>query len=245
MGRKTIKGALHEIGGLSNPSKMPSYSYGLPADDCKLGSLLRKQKGSTCSDCYAMKGMYRFPNVLAAMRRRAIRVRSALASAESRAAFVGAFEHILSARLRRQYTRGKGSNDAEYFRWHDSGDLMNVEHLELIASICMKQPGVQHWLPTREVGMVQGFVNWNIIPANLNIRLSAPRVDEANSGLAARLARRFGRITLSEVHRNVLGASASKSKVLTVCAAQYNEGECGECRACWAPKHEIVTYPLH
>ena len=48
---------------LSCPSKMPGWSYGLPAKECKTGSKLRLVKGSTCYNCYALKGCYVFPVV--------------------------------------------------------------------------------------------------------------------------------------------------------------------------------------
>ena len=48
------------VGGLSKPSKMPGWSIGIPAKECKTGSKLRKVKGSTCYDCYALKGCYVF-----------------------------------------------------------------------------------------------------------------------------------------------------------------------------------------
>jgi hypothetical protein len=57
-------------GGLSKPSKMPGYSYNLPAIHCKTGAKLAKIKGTTCYGCYALKGRYRFPNVMDAMMRR-------------------------------------------------------------------------------------------------------------------------------------------------------------------------------
>jgi hypothetical protein len=57
-------------GGLSKPSKMPGYSYNLPAIHCKTGSKLAQIPGTTCHGCYALKGRYRFPNVMDAMMRR-------------------------------------------------------------------------------------------------------------------------------------------------------------------------------
>ena len=36
-----IKEAKSIVGGLSNPSKMPGYGYGLSAFDCSVGSKLR------------------------------------------------------------------------------------------------------------------------------------------------------------------------------------------------------------
>ena len=46
-----IKEAKAIVGGLSNPSKMPGYGYGLSAFDCSVGSKLRLIKNSTCSMC--------------------------------------------------------------------------------------------------------------------------------------------------------------------------------------------------
>ena len=52
------------VGGLSNPSKMPCMSYGLPAQACNVGGTLRDIEGSTCQNCYAYdRGMYVMPNV--------------------------------------------------------------------------------------------------------------------------------------------------------------------------------------
>ena len=48
--------ALKIIGGsLSKPSKMPGWSIGLPAKECKTGGKLQKVPGSVCYDCYALK----------------------------------------------------------------------------------------------------------------------------------------------------------------------------------------------
>ncbi len=53
-------------GTLSKPSKMPGWSYGIPAKECKVGSKLAKIPGTVCHGCYALKGCYVFPNVQAA-----------------------------------------------------------------------------------------------------------------------------------------------------------------------------------
>ena len=50
---KTVKQAKAIVGGLSKPSKMPSYAYNLPASRCKTGSKLNKVPGSVCYGCYA------------------------------------------------------------------------------------------------------------------------------------------------------------------------------------------------
>ena len=70
--------ALKIVGGLSKPSKMPGWAYGLPAAECKTGSKLAKIPGSVCSGCYALKGCYVFPVVQAAQYRRLEAIRSPL-----------------------------------------------------------------------------------------------------------------------------------------------------------------------
>ena len=63
--------ALKIIGGsLSKPSKMPGWSIGLPAKECKTGGKLQQVKGSVCYDCYALKGCYVFKVVQDAQYRR-------------------------------------------------------------------------------------------------------------------------------------------------------------------------------
>ena len=58
------------VGGLSEPSKMPCHGYSIPANTCKLGSMLAKVKGTTCNGCYALKGRYVMPTVREALNRR-------------------------------------------------------------------------------------------------------------------------------------------------------------------------------
>ena len=62
--------ALKLVGGLSKPSKMPGWAYGIPAKECKTGSKLRKVKDSVCYNCYALKGCYVFKVVQEAQYRR-------------------------------------------------------------------------------------------------------------------------------------------------------------------------------
>mgnify|MGYP003328863762 CR=1 FL=1 len=58
-----IKDIEKKIGTLSNPSKMPSYAWGISAKHCNVGSKLAKIKGTICNKCYALKGHYAFKNV--------------------------------------------------------------------------------------------------------------------------------------------------------------------------------------
>ena len=59
-----IKELEKKIGTLSNPSKMPSYAWGISAKKCITGSRLAKIDGTICNKCYALKNHYLFRNVL-------------------------------------------------------------------------------------------------------------------------------------------------------------------------------------
>ena len=122
--------ALKLVGGLSRPSKMPGWCYGLPAAECKTGSKLQKVKGSTCSNCYALKGCYVFKVVQAAQYRRLKSIKNP--------GWVSAMAFLIN------------SKKSKYFRWHDSGDVQDLDHLNKIFKVCELTPGVKHWLPTRE-----------------------------------------------------------------------------------------------
>ena len=148
-------------GGLSKPSKMPGYSYNLPATECNVGSKLAKVPGSVCHGCYALKGRYRFPNVKAAMHRR-------LAS-------------INKPRWQLVMAEDVEAREPRWFRWHDSGDLKSIKHILKIFRVCRLTPDVAHWLPTREAGLLSK-IPADRVPSNLTIRLSATKVNGAAPG---------------------------------------------------------------
>ena len=115
-------------------------------------------------------------------------------------------------------------DDAPWFRWHDSGDLQGPEHLKKIFEVCKLTPDTQHWLPTREAGMLK-LMDPDIIPTNLIIRLSGHMVDGKNST--------FWPWT---------SAVSSSSKT---CPALDQGNSCRDCRACWDRSVSNVTYPKH
>lgn len=204
---KTYLQALAAIGSLSKPSKMPGWGWSISAEDCITGTKLRQVEGSTCSTCYALKGRYGFQNVKDAHARR----RAALEGAD----FVDAFVAVLT----RVYAR----TENPVFRWFDAGDLPHVEALEKIIEIARRTPHVQHWLPTRELGIVRqvktGF------PDNLTVRLSAPMIGQSITPLPG--------TTWSGV--NVEG--------IATCPAPTQGNKCLDCRLCWSK--EPVSYHLH
>ena len=142
------------VGGLSMPGKMPCFSINLPATECKVGSILAQQAGTTCEGCYALKGRYRFPNVKEAMARRL--------KALTHGSWTAAMITLITGH--------------KYFRWHDSGDLQGPAHLKNIFEVAKATPDARHWLPTREHSLLK-LMDPDVVPKNLMIRVSATKVD--------------------------------------------------------------------
>lgn len=150
-----IKDALEIVGGLSEPSKMPGWSFSIPAEKCLTGAKLRQVKGSVCSTCYALKGRYSFGTVKLALMRRFDKL--------NHPQWVKAMAFLLNVK------EGSG-----FFRWFDSGDIQSQEMLQKIVDVCNLTPDVSHWLPTREYGIIAAYLNsGKTFPNNLNVRVSA------------------------------------------------------------------------
>lgn len=237
---------LQRIGGLSAPSKMPCHCWSIPAEHCITGSKLRLVPHSTCSKCYALKGMYVMPNVRKAMDTRFDILTQALADGDvhrfGTAGFVSAFSEVLNAKLAttlKRIERGHTvARDGRYFRWFDSGDLQSVQHLQLICNVALNTPDVKHWLPTREKGFVKAFLKaGGTFPSNLNVRLSLPMIDQGPSELLVEWADSVDGLTLSGVHKH--------ADVGVPCVAPEQMGHCADCRACWNREVPIISYHQH
>jgi len=200
------------IGGdLSATTKMPCKSFNLPAWECKTGSKLAKIPGTVCHGCYAMKGNYtRFPSVKKAQYKRLGQLFNP--------AWVDAMVSLIE----------KENN--LYFRWHDAGDIQNINHLKNIVSVANKTPGVKHWIPTQENKMVNDFIKaGGVVPDNLIIRVSASMVN----GKPPKNAK-----YTSTVH-------TTKKVIGYECPAYKQDAQCLECRACWDTKIKNVSYKQH
>ena len=196
------KQAKEITGGLSKPSKMPGPAFNLPASRCITGAKLVKVPGSVCHGCYALKGRYRFKNVQNALERR----RQALSSPR----WVEAMTVLV-----------KGH---EFFRWHDSGDLQSLEHLQKIFEVCRNTPRTQHWLPTREAQILKQ-VQPEDVPKNLIIRFSSHMIDQ-------------GPVTAWPWTSTVV----TKDKT---CPAAEQGNACRSCRACWSRDVKNIAYGKH
>ena len=206
----------HQVhGGLTQTTKMPCKSYSLPTTACVTGFKMREIAGSICSDCYADKGNYRkySNNIEPAQHARLESINDEL--------WVDAMVVSIGA--------------DKYFRWHDSGDIQSIEHLEKIADVARATPHCMHWLPTREYGIVSAFTAQYDVPDNLIIRLSAMFTDRAV--IVPKTLQNVAGVAVSNVH--------SVKPIGTACNAPKQNGECRSCRACWNRKVAAVSYSIH
>jgi len=190
------------VGGLSKPSKMPGWSIGIPAKECKTGKKLRQIKNSVCEGCYALKGCYVFAVVQAAQYKRL--------EAIQHPDWVLAMATLIN------------SKKPDVFRWHDSGDVQDLDHLNKIFEVCRLTPSKRHWMPTREAWIKD---HMHKAPANIVVRFSSPMIDQGPVKSWANTS------TVSTKSRS--------------CPAPDNNNECGSCRACWDPLVKNIEYGKH
>jgi len=214
-----IKEAHAIAGSIGYPSKMPGTSYGISAKACITGAKLNLVAGSTCHGCYALKANYLYKSVQQAHEKRL--------SGISHDGWVDAMVTLLKAAHK---PRTVGLKLSPHHRWHDSGDLQSETHLQKICDVASATPELQHWLPTREAGILSRFIeNGGIVPSNLTIRVSATMVD-GNATKAWPVT--------STVHH-------TKAAQGHVCPAPTQENKCGDCRACWNRDVGNVSYHKH
>ena len=185
---------------LTRTSKMPGLSYSLPAWECKTGSKLRKVKNSVCSACYALKGNYtRYKAIKIAQYRRLAAIK------------LEGWTRAMAAQIIRQ----------KYFRWHDAGDVQDLDHLNKIYEVCELTPEVKHWMPTREA-WIKNHLDRK--PANLVIRFSPPMIGQRNDRWPT---------------------SSMVVETGATCPAPAQNNSCGSCRQCWDPEIKVVSYGKH
>ncbi len=225
----TTKEAQAIAGALGHPSKMPGHSYGISAQKCQTGAKLRGVPGSVCSGCYAMTDWYRsWRPLLQGHERRWNGLRHPR--------WVDAMVSMIA--------RACQPPD-NFFRWHDSGDLQGLWHLENIVAVCDRTPEVRHWLPTREYGFVEAFLaTGKAIPENLVVRLSAHMID-SEPVVPAALAG-MPTSAVASVPFSSSGVRVVEGKGSIECrAVETRDNKCGDCRACWDARVACVTYPQH
>jgi len=157
-----IKQLEKQIGTLSNPSKMPSYAWGISALHCVVGSLMAKINGTVCKKCYALKGHYVFKNTKLAHKKRLAAVKLP--------EWVDYMAELLTLKYKRL------AKSRLFHRWFDSGDLQSYEHLMKIFKVCELTPHIKYWLATREYQIISK-IKYKDIPKNLVVRASGIKID--------------------------------------------------------------------
>ena len=192
---------------LNKTSKMSAFSFSLDARNCVTGSKLRKIKGSVCEKCYAFKGRYPTPSVR--------KNRETNLNHFNNKYFV----EVMAFKLQHQ----------RLFRWFDSGDLPNMEGLKKIVRIAELTPDTKHWLPTREIKLIQRYLKNNTFPKNLVARVSAPMVDGPPPK---------GFQNTSTVHKD-------KDPIGFDCVSRFQGNQCLSCTACWDKRIKNISYKVH
>ena len=157
-----IKELEKKIGTLSNPSKMPSYAWGISAKQCITGSILADEEGTICNKCYALGGHYLFPVVINAHKKRLDAVKLP--------EWVDYMAELLTLKYK------KLDKSRLFHRWFDSGDLQSYEHLMKIFEVCELTPHINYWLATREYKIISK-IKYEDIPKNLVVRASGIKID--------------------------------------------------------------------
>ena len=211
----SIKDAELAVGGLSKPSKMPSFAWSISARRCQTGSKLVNVKGSVCEGCYALKNRYLFNNIQSALEKRYNLWK------ENRNRWTDAMIYLMH---NKQHIVNTG-----HFRFFDSGDIQGVEMLNDINTVAWASPHIRFWLPTKEYKLIKDY-DIEVAP-NLTIRVSAPMIDKSFDGYTH----------VSTVYqKDKIGIAKGY-----VCPAPKQDNKCGSCRACWSSKVSEVSYIAH
>lgn len=201
--------ARHNVGGLSETTKMPCFSWSISTSLCNMGSLLADIDGSVCSKCYASKGNYLWPTTVKAQQRR--------------------IDHYLSDNIKWRedmllLTKYLFSIGEEYFRWFDSGDIQSAQMLRDILWIS-ERSALKFWLPTKEASIVREHIRTDGIPSNTVVRVSAPMIGSRKTS------------DLSTKHEQIADAFVSvEGNDIFQCpaiATPDTPAKCNDCRACW------------
>ena len=213
----TYEQATEIAGSLSYPSKMPCPSWGIDPKHCKTGAKLRKQKGTTCSICYACRGHYCYPVVrgLQATRLEGI----------VHPYWVDAMIILITR------------TGCRWFRWFDSGDLQGEEHFLKICLIAIRMPEINFWLPTQEHKLVHKMSF--IIPTNITVRLTNVVINPVNE---VKTTFPVAEVKTCEKENWPVGGLLSNTDEWFCPADGINEKQCGLCRACWDKTIPKIIY---
>lgn len=213
---------------LTDPSKMPSLSWSLPAGKACPWALYGE--GTICGDCYAQKGRYVMRNVVNAQECRYRWLLECLRTPEGHDQFVSTMVQAI--------TRASNS----YFRVHDSGDFVSPTYVKLWVRICEALPEVRFWFPTR---------TWRVLTQPKIGEHAKREWSLALSGLASlpnvtmRPSALFFNAPAPRIPGMAAGSTACDEMGAVTCPAYTQGNICGSCRACWNAPDQAISYHRH
>jgi len=219
---------------LTLTGKMPWYSYSLTAwDSCpgaKVGEALIADGSvlgpgkSVCGSCYARKGNYRFPSVMAIQAARTAWTRDSIASGRFTQRMINDLAYL---------SGGK----PQYFRIHDAGDFFSPAYVDAWFDVCASLPHIKFWAPTRSylVAPIRTRLErLSILLDNVTIRPSALRMDEPAP-----------KVVGFSSGSGVVKATQAHEHDSYLCPAPKQGNACGDCRRCWDLPLAPVHYHAH
>ena len=218
-------------------TKMPGYTYGASAWFCQTGMKLADIAGTVCSLCYAKNGNYIFPNVKKGKTMVSLAIEY-YNEIQDFTPWVLAMTQIITKRCIIKDVKDDDGNiiitkDDTWFRWHDSGDIQGVLHLQAINQVALNCPDVSFWLPTKEGKMVKEFLKKNEVASNLCIRISGYQIGKKASA--------FG----TGINTSTVNYDDSKHHCIAPQQGGSCDGELADCRNCWNKEVPNVNYILH
>jgi hypothetical protein len=130
------------------------------------------------------------------------------------------------------------SSRATRFRWHDSGDIYNLEYGRKLVEIARALPQITFWTPTHQPDTAKALLDEGA-PKNFLLRVSADYIDCPPDDVPA------GALACA-VSTTLDGAKALGMPCpATFHLPGHENGECGSCTACFSPKVECTVYKLH
>ena len=174
-----------------------------------------------------MEGRYIFPDVQNALNKR-------LSHIKNDPLWVDAMIYILNKKK-------KDKKKLSLFRWHDSGDIQSEEHLDKICEIARATPNIKHWLPTKEIVMVRNYSKTHIFPENLNVRISAFKIN----GKAVKIDGTTTSVTATKVGVNKDESNHDCPIYADKLHVHEHGKSCGDCTACYDRLITNVTYLKH
>lgn len=203
----------------------PSFSFS-SYKNCKIGGILRKNKDSVCYNCYMDKIEKKF-RLNKAYFRHLTALMIALSDKDKKDIYKQAFKKLILNAVKRTNT--------PYFRYSVSGDIINLEHLQIINDIAYDLDNIKFWLPSKEYITIAEFLENNKIADNLNIRISLPIINILPINLDDK------NITYSSVFEKNKINEIKKDKNNYICGGNCYIG----CRTCFSRKIKNVIYLKH